>query len=70
MASWFKEQVLSVQWLKSLLWIGSIPGPGTSACYRFREERKERKKERKIERKKNEYVKKELYNSLLKGFIY
>ena len=28
-----KDLALSVLWLESLLWQGSIPGPGTCACH-------------------------------------
>ena len=34
MAQRVKDPALSLSWLKSLLWGGLIPGPGTSTCHR------------------------------------
>ena len=39
-----KDLVVSLLWLRLLLWLGEIPGPRTSACQEWGKKKKKKKK--------------------------
>ena len=49
MAPWVKDPGLSLLWLRSLLWHGFDPWPGTSHATCAAKKERKRKKENKIE---------------------